>query len=104
MGKLTNVRDVPFEICFKYQLENGYTFEDLSLKNVKEFQGFLNKISSMTVDQVDHSFARKPDHNDSFRGNQVYHYEITKSFRIHVVNEAGYYKVIRLDPNHKFHK
>lgn len=103
MAKLTNCRDVPFEICFKYPLERGYTFENLSQRNLKDFQRFLDKVSIMTVDQVDHSFARKPDQNDSFQGNQVYHYEVSKGFRIHVVNEAGYYKVIRLDPNHRFH-
>ena len=103
MAKLTNKRDVPFEICFKYPLESGYTFSELSVRNIKDFQRFLDKVSAMTVDQVDRSFARKPDHNDSFHGSQVYHYEVTDGFRIHVINEAGYYKVIRLDPNHRFH-
>ncbi len=104
MAKLTNSRDVPFEICFKYPLEKGYTFQELSKQNLKDFQNFLNKVSRMTVTQVDNQFARKPDKNDSYHGLQVYHYEVTKKFRIHVVNEAGYYKVIRLDPNHEVHK
>ena len=38
------------------------------------------------------------------RDVQVYHYEVAEAFRIHVVIEAGYYKIIRLDPRHKFHK
>ena len=104
MAKLTNVRDVPFEICFKYPLEKGFTFQELSKQNIKEFQSFLNKVSRMTVNQVDTQFARKPDKNDSYQGMQVYHYEVTRKFRIHVVNEAGYYKVIRLDPNHEVHQ
>lgn len=103
MPKLTKQRDVPFELCFKYPLEKGYTFDELSQNNVKEFQRFLDKVSKMTVDQVDHSFARKPDKNDSFQGSQVYHYEVTQKFRIHVVKEEGFYKVIRLDPNHLVH-
>lgn len=103
MAKLTNYRDVPFELCFKYPLERGYTFSELSQRNVKDFQSFLNKVSHMTVDQVDHSFARQPDDNDRYKEMQVYHYEVTKSFRIHVVNEGGYYKIIRLDPNHRVH-
>lgn len=106
MAKLTQKqnREVPFELCFKYPLENGYTFKELSPENVKQFQVFLNKVSNMTVAQVDKSFARKPDTNDIYRGMQVYHYEVSVAFRIHVVIESGYYKIIRLDPKHKVHK
>jgi len=106
MAKLTNKnnREVPFELCFKYPLEKGYTFKELSNSNIKEFQLFLNKISRMTVTQVDKEFARKPDKNDTYNGMQIYHYEVTRGFRIHVINESGFYKVIRIDPNHKVHK
>lgn len=105
MAKLTQKRnrEVPFELCFKYPLENGYTFKELSQKNVKQFQTFLSKVSRMTVTQVDKAFSRKPDNDDIYKDMQVYHYEVTPSFRIHVVIEAGYYKIIRLDPNHKVH-
>lgn len=102
--RLTNQKDAPFELSFKYPLEKGYTFKELSMQNVKEFQNFLDKISHMNVQQVDNLYARKPDMNDSYNGMQVYHYGVTESFRIHVVLEAGYYKVIRLDPNHKVHR
>ena len=102
--KLTNQREVPFELNFKYPLEKGYTFKEMTMQNVKEFQGFLDKVSRMTVWQVDRLYARKPDSNDSYNGKQVYHYGITDAFRIHVVLEDGYYKVIRLDPNHKVHR
>ena len=106
MGKLTQKqnREVPFELCFKYPLENGYTFKELTRENVKQFQTFLDKVSKMTVTQVDRSFARKPDTNDTYNSMQVYHYEVTEVFRIHVVIEAGYYKIIRLDPKHKVHR
>ena len=100
---LTKRRDVPFVLCFKYPLERGYTFLELSQQNKKEFQGFLDKVAKMTVQQVNQSFARKPDKNDVYQGNKVYHYAVTESFRIHVVIEDGRYKVIRLDPNHKVH-
>ena len=105
MAKLTakNNREVPFELCFKYPLEKGYTFKEMSLSDVKQFQGFLDKVSRMTVTQVDNLFSRKPDANDSYNGMHVYHYGVTDDFRIHVVIEDGYYKLIRLDPNHKFH-
>ena len=104
MSKLTNKRDVPFELCFKYPLEKGYTLQELDKQNLKDLQRFLNKVSQMNVDQVDKQFSRKPDKNDSYSGSQVYHYGVTDKFRIHVINEGGYYKIIRLDPNHKYHE
>lgn len=100
---LTDKRDVPFILGFRYPLEKKFTLTELEKRNNKELQGFLDKVSQMSVQQVDESFARKPDKNDTYRGMQVYHYEVTQSFRIHVVNEDGVYKIIRLDPNHKIH-
>lgn len=100
---LTNKRDVPFVLCFKYPLEKKYTFNELEKQNNKELQNFLDKVSRMTVQQVDAVFARKPDKNDTYNGLQIYHYAVTDSFRIHVINENGRYKVLRLDPNHKVH-
>lgn len=47
--KLTNSREVPFELCFKYPLENGFTFKELTKENIREFQVFLDKVSKMTV-------------------------------------------------------
>lgn len=105
MAKLTQKqnREVPFELCFKYPLENGYTFKELTQENIKQFQAFLNKVSRMNVTQVDRLLSRKPDKDDTYNGMQFYHYEVTEVFRIHVVIEAGFYKVIRLDPKHKVH-
>ena len=79
MSKLTKTqnREVPFELCFKYPLENGYTFKELTNENIKQFQAFLNKVSQMTVTQVDKAYSRKPDTTDSYRSLQVYHYEVT---------------------------
>lgn len=87
-----------------YPLEKKFTLTELEKRNNKELQGFLDKVSQMSVQQVDESFARKPDKDDTYRGLQVYHYEVTKSFRIHVVSEDGIYKIIRLDPNHRVHE
>ena len=56
---LTNQRDVPFELGFKYPLEKGYTFKEMSMRDIKDFQGFLDKVSNMTVQQVDKLYARK---------------------------------------------
>jgi hypothetical protein len=104
-GRLLTVkRDSPFILCFKYPLARGYTFSELEKRNNKEFQNFLDKVSKMTVQQVDTAYARQPDKNDTFNSFQVYHYAVTESFRIHVINEAGRYKIIRLDPNHKINE
>lgn len=101
--KLTTKTEVPFILSFRYPLEKGYTFKELTSKNNKEFQAFLDKVSKLSVQQVDEQYARKPDKNDSYKDMQIYHYEVSQSFRIHVVNEDGQYRIIRLDPNHKFH-
>lgn len=69
--------------CFKYPLENVYTFKDLTPENTRQFQAFLNKISQMTVTQVDRAFARKQDKDDTYRGMQGYHYEVTEVFILH---------------------
>jgi len=100
---LTNHRDVRFELSFKYSLLKGFTFRNLEKRNLNDFQRFLDKVAKMTVQQVDESFARRPDKTDSYFDKQVLHYEITDSFRIHVVLEEGRYVIIRLDPNHKVH-
>lgn len=100
---LTTQRDVPFVLCFKYPLQKGYTFSELSQKNKNEFQRFLDKVAKMSVQQVNQVYGRKPDKNDTYLENRVYHYAVTETFRIHVIIEEGRYKVIRLDPNHKVH-
>ena len=106
MAKLTQQhnREVPFELCFKYPLEKGYSFKEMTIEHNTQLQIFLNKVSHMTVTQVDQAFSRKPDTNDIYNGMQVLHYSVTNKFRIHVVNEDGYYKIIRLDPLHRFHQ
>lgn len=101
--KLTTKTEVPFILSFRYPLERGYTFKELTSRNNKELQAFLDKVSKLSVQQVDEQYARPPDKNDSYKDMQVYHYEVAKSFRIHVVNEDGQYRIIRLDPNHRFH-
>lgn len=101
--KLTDKTEAPFIISFRYPLEKGYTFKEMTLRHNKELQSFLDRVSQLSVQQVDEKYARKPDKNDSYKDMQIYHYEVSRSFRIHVVNEDGQYRIIRLDPNHKFH-
>ncbi len=100
---LTKNKDVPFVLCLKYPLKKGYTFSDLSQRDIKDFQHFLDKIAKMTVNQVDLSYGKKPDKNDLYMDKHVFHYEVTDGFRIHVVFDNGYYALVRLDPNHSVH-
>ena len=100
---LTANTNAPFVLGFKHRLASGYTFKDLSQRNVKDFQSFLDKICKMTVQQVDNLYSRKPDLNDVYENKNVRHYSVTDAFRIHAVLDEGVYVVIRLDPNHNFH-
>lgn len=102
--QLTKKVDVPFVVCFRDKLQSGYTFKELEKTNNKEFQNFLDKVSKMTVNQVDKIYRRPTDKQDKYGEYQVFHYEVSDSFRMHVINRNGHYEVIRLDPNHKVHK
>ncbi len=102
-GKLTDSNDTRFIISFRYKLKKAYTFTDLQWKNVKEFQRFLDKVSNMTLDQVEKLYHRDDDPNDLFNGEQITHYKVTDSFRIHGVFENGLFVVLRLDLNHRVH-
>lgn len=70
-SKLTqNSVDMPFSLTLKYPLENNYNFKKLKSEHLREFQSFLDKVSSMTFSQVDNLFLRNPDTNDKFQGKQ----------------------------------
>ena len=101
--KLTNRLSSPFSLCFKYPLEQGYTFNDMSLAQVREFQKFLDLSAQMSFEQAERRYRRQSDTNDIKDGDQVIHYGIGKTFRIHGVIQNAQFVVIRLDPNHKFH-
>mgnify|MGYP003325733055 CR=1 FL=1 len=102
--QLTTNVEASFILGFKYKLENGYSFKEMSQRNIKDFQNFLDKVCKMTVQQVDTAYSRKPDSNDVFQGKRIRHYSVTDSFRIHVVLDEGVHMILRLDPNHNFHK
>lgn len=100
---LSSKTDVPFILSFKYPLEKGYTFASLNTSDIKDFQRFLDKVSHMTADQVDKLFLRKSDKTDVYNDCQVIHYEVTQKFRIHGIIENARFKILRLDPNHRYH-
>lgn len=103
-AKLTNHLSSPFVLCFKYKLENGYSFEDLRQNDLKPLQSFLDHVADMTFQDVEKTYKRQSDRNDVYQGEQVIHLGIAKGFRIHGVLEEGRFVVLRLDPRHEFHK
>ena len=100
---LTDRTRVPFVVSFKYKLLNGYKFSDMQQKDLKAFQRFLDKVSDMTFNDVDRMYRRKSDNQDEYDGKDVIHYDCGGSFRIHGIVEDSRFKVLRIDPNHKFH-
>ncbi len=101
---LTNRLEMPFVLCFKYKLENGYTLSDMKTPQFKELQVFLDRVSQMTFSQVERRYRRNSDKGDIFEGEQVIHYGIGETFRIHGIIENGQFIVLRLDPQHKYHR
>lgn len=67
-------------------------------------QKFLDKASDLTVSQMDSMYRRTPDKSDTFNGQQVEHYGFSDGFRVHGIYEEQRFEIIRIDPNHKFHK
>lgn len=75
-------------------------------EDLKKWQKFLDKISIMTITQVDDTYLRRPDNNDKFGEDekiQIHHYGF-EDFRIHGYWDEGIFYVIRLDPKHNYHK
>lgn len=101
--RLSNRLTSPFTLCFKYKLQNGYSFSDMDSSHLKELQKFLNCVVDMTFEQVERRYRRKSDKADTFSGEQVIHYGISDTFRLHGIIENGQFMVLRIDPRHKYH-
>lgn len=108
MGKysaaLTNRGEAPFRICFEYKLANGFTFKELQQRDLKNLQRFLDKTIGRRFTEVDSLYLKRPDKTEDHRGLQVQHYAVDKKFRIHGVLHEEMFKVLRIDPNHNYHK
>ena len=99
----TNRLKVPFSVCFKYKLQNGYTFEEMTVKHLKEWQNFLDIASQLTFEEAERRYRRVSDTADVYDGEQVIHYAVSKRFRIHGIIENGQFVILRMDPNHSVH-
>ncbi len=86
-------------------LENGFCFMELQKREVKAFNNFINKTvgGNLTVQEVNHLYGTKPDNNDVIDGHNIYHYKVSKKFRVHGYLNEGYFVLCRIDPNHKVH-
>ena len=102
--QLIKKEEAKFVLAFKDKLEGKYNFDNFSVTDIKNFQKFLDKISKMTITQVDNAFLRSPDHNDKIHDISVQHYEYTDGGRIHGYFIDKVFYVIRVDKNHRYHK
>ena len=102
-NKLTTKINAPFIVSFKYSLKKGYKLKDLQLCDVQELSRFFDKVAQMDFNQVEQKYRKTSDKKDQYKCQQVIHYQYSNSGRIHGIIEEGRFKVLRIDPNHKFH-
>lgn len=104
-GLLTGQSKAQFKMSLERSLQSGFCFKELGKREVKAFNSFIEKTvgNQLTVQQVNQKFGRTPDDNDVIDGYNLYHYEVSKKFRIHGYLKEGYFVICRIDPNHKFH-
>ena len=100
----SEIRERPFIISFRRKLQRGYRLTELEKADLKLLQAFFDRISEHTINTVDARYKRDPDKSDTIDGQQIQHYEVAKSFRIHGIYKDGRFEVVRIDPHHKVHK
>ena len=100
---LVQKKELPFVVAFRYPLLRGFTFDRLEKKDLKEWQNFLDKVSQMSYSQVRKQYMRTSDKNDRFFGEQILHFAVSKTFRVHGVIVDEVFCVLRLGRNHKVH-
>ena len=102
--KLNSHLRVPFSLCFREKLFNGYTFKELKKEQLRDWQKFLDIVSQLTFEQVERRYRRDSDTTDTYGGEQIIHYWVSESFRVHGVIQNAQFVVLRLDPNHRVHR
>ena len=102
--KLTANVNRPFIASFRHKLHKGFRLDDLEKRDIQTLQKFLDIASELTVSQMDSNYRRNTDKTDLFNGQQVQHYGFGDKFRVHGIYEGQRFEIIRIDPNHKFHK
>ena len=102
--KLTASVNRPFIASFRHKLHKGFRLDNLEKKDIQTLQKFLDMASDLNDSQMDSMYRRPSDKSDIFNGQQVEHYGFSDGFRVHGIYEEQRFEIIRIDPNHKFHK
>lgn len=108
--KLTNLKAQTFKLAIGVELEPKYCFDTKKPKDLtKELHNFLKETvyKGLTITQVDKLFLRKKGPvKETNNGVEIFHYgKDQKPFRIHgFYDNKGYFNIVRLDLNHKYHK
>jgi hypothetical protein len=100
---LTTQKPRPFIVSFELKLERGFTFFNLQQQHLKQLQNFLDNVSVMEFGEVEKIYKCKSDKKDTYRSQQIIHFKVADSFRIHGIIIDGRFAVLRLDPNHRVH-
>ena len=73
--------------------------------NEKAFNNFLKKYSGKSIKYFQDNVQKCCDYKqDTYEGESVHHYKVSDKFRIHGFFIGNRFKIIRIDPNHKFQK
>ncbi|PTK88619.1 MAG6450 family protein [Staphylococcus gallinarum] len=108
--KLTNLKSRVFKLAIGTELEPKYCFDTNKPKDLtKELHNFIKETvyKGLTITEVDNLFLRKKGPVKEMKNNiEILHYgKDRKQFRIHgFYDDKGYFNILRLDLNHKYHK
>lgn len=92
-------------INFEHMVKNqNFGFHKLNVPKGKKLNKWLIDICKDF--KCTSGKERKPDKNDlcPYSGRQIYHYEITDTFRVHGYLQGSVFYVNKIDPNHKMHE
>jgi hypothetical protein len=118
-SKLTNVdpKDRKPSISLKYIDLNFYSFEDLKDDyNLKHFDAFLKKLNNATSWETFFQSCRKDSSNKAksttkiralgYNPSQIemFHFRVTREFRVHGFLIDQRFKLVWLDPKHEIDK
>lgn len=104
-GILTKNPTPLFHIILGNDIQKKYCITKLDGddKGKKSLINFLVKYVNNPVVDVDVNLC-KTDVNDKFNGRQIQHYKVSRKFRLFGYYQEGLFHIVRIDPNHEFHK
>lgn len=105
-----DTRSMPFRVAIEEQLENGYTFKDMTKDGLTHLHRFLEETvgKKQSITDVEKRFKRKGDGETVRRGNEEYEViHLGKNgnrFRIFGYYSGTDFILLRIDQNHSVHK